>query len=171
MAKLKIISFKQIPSTNDYLKKNYQDLKSFTVVRTDYQTQGRGQFERRWHSARGKNLLCSLLLKDVALDQVTLIKEWVKSSIFSLLGSLGLDVYFKEPNDVYVNDKKLCGILIETQSSGTKFDYVVVGIGLNVNQVLFPGYKATSIFLETKKVYDVKRLYSKLLSTLLENYF
>lgn len=171
MAKVKLLEFKQVNSTSDYLKANYQSLNSFTIVRADYQTKGRGQFERTWKSARGKNLLCSLLLKDVPLNQITLIKEWVKSSIFSLLGSYGLDVYFKEPNDVYVDDKKLCGILIETQSSGQKFDYVIIGIGLNVNQIIFQNFKATSIFRETKKVLNVRQVLSKLTANLLESYF
>ncbi|MBN3490195.1 biotin--[acetyl-CoA-carboxylase] ligase [Acholeplasma equirhinis] len=171
MAKLKIVELKQVDSTNDYLKKHYQELPSFTVVRTDYQTAGRGQFERRWNSARGKNLLFSLLLKDVPFDQIITIKEWVKSSIFSLLGSYGLDVYFKEPNDVYVDDKKICGILIETKSTEKNFEYVIVGIGLNVNQLLFSGFKATSLTILTKKMLNVRSVFSKLIANLLESYF
>ena len=150
MAKVKLIEFKKIPSTNDYLKDNYEKLDSFTFVRTDYQTKGRGQFERQWLSSNGRNLLVSFMIKDVPTNQIINIKEWVKSALFATLGSLGLDVYFKEPNDVFCNDKKLCGILIETKGSGKKFDYVIVGIGLNVNQFVFHSFKATSIFLETK---------------------
>src|SRR5690554_1000858 len=171
MAKIKLIEFKEIDSTNDYLKKHYETLPAFTVVRTDYQKKGRGQFERRWHSARGRNVLCSLLLKDVPLKQIIPIKEWIKSSIFQTLGSYGLDCYFKEPNDVYVDDKKICGILIETKGSGNKFDYVIIGIGLNVNQVFFTGYKATSLHLLNKKTYPVRSVFSKLVANLLENYF
>ncbi len=171
MAKIKIVEVKQVESTNSYLKEHYQELPGFTMVRTDYQTKGRGQFDRKWTSARGRNLLCSLLLKDVPFDQIVTIKEWVKSSIFALLGSYGLDVYFKEPNDVYVEDKKISGILIETKSSADKFDYVIVGIGLNVNQILFAGLKATSLYILTKKMQDVKRVFSKLIANLLENYF
>lgn len=171
MAKIKVVEFKRIESTNDYLKNNYQKLPTFTAVRTDYQTKGRGQFDRRWYSSYGKNLIFSLLLKDVLFDQLTLIKEWVKSSLFSLLGSYGLDVYFKEPNDIYVNDKKICGILIETKSNQTMFDYVIIGIGLNINQLFFPGLKATSMHIETKKSYSIRKVFSKLISNLLENYF
>ncbi|HEY8405317.1 MAG TPA: biotin--[acetyl-CoA-carboxylase] ligase [Acholeplasma sp.] len=172
MAKIKLLEFKTITSTNDYLKAHYKELPSFTVVRADYQTKGRGQFERRWYASRGANLLFSLLLKDVALNQIGLIKEWVKSSIFALLGSYGLDVYFKEPNDVYVDDKKLCGILIETSSSSSQnYDYVVIGIGLNVNQLFFAGFKGTSLKLLTKKNYTVRRVMSQLIAHLLESYF
>src|SRR5690606_10436096 len=145
MAKVKLIELKQVNSTNDYLKSKYEELPSFTVVRADYQTAGRGQFDRKWNAARGKNLLFSLLLKDIPFDQIITIKEWIKSSIFQTLGSFGLDVYFKEPNDVYVDDKKICGILIETKSNEKNFDYVIIGIGLNVNQMLFSGFKATSL--------------------------
>lgn len=171
MAKVKLIELKTIPSTNDYLKENYKDLSSFTIVRADYQTKGRGQFERLWKSSRGANLLFSLLLKDVALNQLITIKEWVKSSIFELLGSYGLDVHFKEPNDVYVGEKKLCGILIETSSSSNIYDYVIIGVGLNVNQLLFSGFKATSLKLLTKKNFNVRRVMSQLTAHLLENYF
>lgn len=172
MAKIKLIELKTVTSTNDYLKLHYKELPSFTVVRADYQTKGRGQFDRRWFASRGANLLFSLLLKDVALNQIGIIKEWVKSSIFSLLGSYGLDVYFKEPNDVYAGNKKLCGILIETSSSSQQiYDYVVIGIGLNVNQIFFTGFKGTSLKLLTKKNYAVRRVMSQLVANLLESYF
>lgn len=171
MAKVKLKEFKKIPSTSDYLKDNYEKLESFTFVRTDYQTKGRGQFERKWMSANGRNLLMSFIIKDVAIKQLTTIKEWVKSAIFATLGSFGLDVYFKEPNDVFCNEKKLCGILMETKGSGTKLDYVIVGIGLNVNQFIFHNFKATSLFIETKKIQNVRKVMSKLMANLLESYF
>jgi len=171
MAKVKLKEFKKIPSTSDYLKDNYEKLESFTFVRTDYQTKGRGQFERKWMSANGRNLLMSFIIKDVAINQLTTIKEWVKSAIFATLGSFGLDVYFKEPNDVFCNEKKLCGILMETKGSGTKLDYVIVGIGLNVNQFIFHNFKATSLFIETKKIQNVRKVMSKLMANLLESYF
>lgn len=171
MAKVKLIEFKKIPSTNDYLKANYEKLTSFTFVRTDYQTQGRGQFDRKWASSNGRNLLMSFLMKDIPINQMNNIKEWVKSAIFATLGSLGLDVYFKEPNDVFCHDKKLCGILIETKGSGQKFEYVIVGIGLNVNQFLFHKFKATSVFIETKKIHNVRKIMSKFMANLLESYF
>jgi len=171
MVKVKLIEFKKIPSTNTYLKENYEKLESFTFVRTDYQTKGRGQFERQWMSANGRNLLLSFVLKDIHISQLTTIKEWVKSAIFATLGSFGLDVYFKEPNDVYCNDRKLCGILMETKGSGQQLDYVVVGIGLNVNQFLFQNFKATSLFIETKKTHNVRKVMSKLITNLLESYF
>src|SRR5690606_33088231 len=158
MAKVKLIELSTVTSTNDYLKEHYKELPTFTIVRADYQTKGRGQFERRWFAARGANLLFSLLLKDVALNQIVTIKEWVKSSIFELLGFYGLDVYFKEPNDVYVEDKKLCGILMETSTSSNIYDYVIIGVGLNVNQLLFAGFKATSLKLLTKKTFNVRRV-------------
>src|SRR5690554_1916965 len=171
MAKVKLKEFKKIPSTSDYLKDNYEKLESFTFVRTDYQTKGRGQFERKWMSANGRNLLMSFIIKDVAINQLTTIKEWVKSAIFATLGSFGLDVYFKEPNDVFCNEKKLCGILMETKGSGTKLDYIIVGIGLNVNQFIFHNFKATSLFIETKKIQNVRKVMSKLMANLLESYF
>nr|WIF88960.1 hypothetical protein QOL21_02870 [Acholeplasma laidlawii] len=60
---------------------------------------------------------------------------------------------------------------METKGSGDKFDYVIVGIGLNVNQFIFHKFKATSIFLETKKTQNVRKIMSKLMTNLLESYF
>ncbi len=140
-------------------------------MRTDFQTSGRGQFDRKWVSSKGKNLLFSLLLKDVPFDQITHIKEWVKSSLFASFGKLGLDAYFKEPNDFYTNEKKLCGILIETKNNEERFEYIIIGVGVNVNQILFRDFKATSILKETKKQVDVRKVLSIIVNNLLENYF
>lgn len=169
--KIKLVEFNKIPSTNDYLKEKYQEYQSFTIVRADYQTKGKGQFDRKWLSSKGKNLLFSLLLKDVAFNQITHIKDWVKSSLFAAFGNFGLDVRFKEPNDFYVDDKKICGILIESKSNEDRFDYVIIGIGINVNQTMFNQFKATSILKETKKVVQVSTVLRIIMNNLIENYF
>ncbi len=171
MPKVKLIDLKQVDSTNDYLKANYKKLTPFTFVKADYQKKGRGQFDRRWQSNSGRNLLFSFILKKIDFSQITLIKEWVKSSLFEVLGKYGLDPYYKEPNDIYINDKKLCGILIETLSNDKQFEYVIIGIGLNVNQTLFPLLNATSIYKETKKKVKINELYSLIINSLIDNYF
>lgn len=171
MPKVKIIDFSKIGSTNDYLKDNYEKLDSFTFVKTKYQLEGRGQFDRKWVSFKGRNLLFSFIIKNTPFNQMNLIKEWVKASIFQLLEDLGLKPSFKEPNDIYVNNKKICGILIETKSDEKMFRYVIVGIGLNVNQIIFPSLNATSILKETKKTNKIKIIFNDLLNILLDNYF
>ncbi|MFA5692231.1 MAG: biotin--[acetyl-CoA-carboxylase] ligase [Acholeplasmataceae bacterium] len=171
MPKVKVIDFKKIGSTNDYLKENHQKLDSFTFIKTKYQLEGRGQFDRKWVSFKGRNLLFSFIIKNLLYSQINLIKDWVKNSIIELLENLGLKPYFKEPNDIYVNNKKICGILIETKSDEKMFKYVIIGIGLNVNQIIFPSLNATSILKETKKSNKIKKIFNDLLNILLENYF
>lgn len=108
-----------------------------TIVITDNQTKGRGQRGNTWLSDPFKNLTFSLILRPTFLkpaDQFNLtmaislaLRDFLTHSI---LGS----VKIKWPNDLLVNDKKVCGILIENTITGEAIQYSVVGIGLNVNQ-------------------------------------
>lgn len=153
------LRFKEMGSTSDYLKENYKDFSDFTVVRTDHQTKGRGQFDRTWQSEANKNLLCSVLLKDVEISKMDKIKNIVINSLSTTIKSYGLIPRFKAPNDLYINDKKICGILIENLIQDTCYLYVVIGFGLNVNQTEFTNLNATSIALENKITVDVESLY------------
>ena len=146
------LHFQEIDSTNTYLKNTYKLLGNFTFVSADYQSHGKGRNDRVWNSEPGENLMFSFLVKDE-----NLIKQ---SPIISLLSAIEVakaietykikDVSIKWPNDVLIGDKKVCGILAEGQLP----EYMVVGIGLNVNQKTFPeGLRrpATSLCLEYKK--------------------
>ena len=157
------LHFREIDSTNTYLKNTYKLLGNFTFVSTDYQSRGKGRNDRIWNSEPGENLMFSFLIKDE-----NLIKQ---SPIISLLNAIEVakvletykikDVSIKWPNDVLINDKKVCGILAEGQLP----DYMVVGIGLNVNQKTFPeGLRrpATSLCLELKKDISIEELKEKL---------
>lgn len=167
----KTIHFKEIDSTNKYLKEYHQELENFTFVSTDYQNKGKGRNDRLWTSTRGENLLFSLLLKD---------EKYIKlGGLLSLIASISVskileekyhlkDVQIKWPNDVYVNDKKICGILL----GGQYPSYIVIGVGLNVNQIEFKGdYRKTptSIALELGKKIDISALKEPLYVALLEN--
>lgn len=79
-------------------------------------------------------------------------------------------MYFKEPNDIYVNDQKICGILIETQAESKVFDYLIIGIGLNVNQLEFAQSNATSLGLILKQKSEIKVVLNELIHILLEGY-
>ena len=155
----KQIHFDEINSTNTYLKNTYRLLDNFTFVSADYQSNGKGRNDRTWTSEKGENLMFSFLIKDELL-----IKQ---SPIISLLSAVevakSIETYeikgvsIKWPNDVFINDKKVCGILAEGQLP----HYMVVGVGINVNQKTFPeGLRrpATSLFLELKKDVDVNEL-------------
>lgn len=107
---------------------------------TDYQTAGRGQKGNSWESERGQNLLCSILLRDVdvmAREQFC-ISEAVSLAIADAVRQMsGVECSIKWPNDIYVGDKKLCGILIENRLQGKRISECVIGIGLNLNQMHF----------------------------------
>lgn len=160
--------FKTLSSTSDYLKDNYQDFPSFTFVQTGFQTNGRGQFERRWSSKEKENLLFSFLIKDIEIDQLDYIKKTVLSSISEILKTYQIHSTYKPPNDIYANGRKICGILIENLTELNTCLYVVIGIGLNVNQTEFEGFVATSIKQEIGFTVEVSNIYTALTHLLYE---
>ena len=157
MNKYNIIHLKEVTSTNDYLKDNYKSLPEFTIVYADMQTKGKGRLGRVWQSSN-KNLEFSILLKPSFADISTL------SLLFGLAVSQTIDKYIKSeikwPNDIIVNDKKICGMLAEAISS-KKVDAYIMGIGLNINEIKFEGGlkdKATSLKLILNKDFDIKTI-------------
>jgi BirA family biotin operon repressor/biotin-[acetyl-CoA-carboxylase] ligase len=119
-----------------------------TTVVTDNQTKGRGQRGNTWFSEPNKNLTFSIILRPTFLkpvDQFNLTIA-VSLSIHDFLSQLIQDsVRIKWPNDILINDKKVCGMLIENSISGATLQQSIVGIGLNVNQLNFDVDTATSM--------------------------
>ena len=157
--KYHLVHFQEIDSTNTYLKNNYQTLDNFTFVSADYQSQGRGRNERVWISEPGENLMFSFLIKEKELlDKAPIISLLVAIEVAKFLETYKIkDVSIKWPNDVLIGDKKVCGILAEGQSP----DYLVVGVGLNVNQTAFPDdlrRPATSLLIELDKSISLDEL-------------
>ena len=140
-----LIVLDEIESTNNYLKQYYDSLVPYTVIRANYQSNGRGQFERGWESTKNKNLLFSILFKLDLGFSPDLMNPIIVTAIKSTLDEMGINASFKDPNDVYVGDKKIAGILIETKYDANKLKYMVVGVGLNVNQLTFDDLNAVSI--------------------------
>ncbi len=165
-----LLEFDSLNSTSNFLRENHPYFPHMTIIRVNHQTQGRGQFDRQWESKPNQNLLFSILLKDINVSKSYEIKSWIKTSLMNFLFKQGIDVTFKEPNDLYVSNKKICGILIETQTSSANFDYVVIGIGVNINQDTFEFSGATSLFLETRRIMDLHDLFIKLLAELMIEY-
>lgn len=161
--------FEEIESTSSYLIKEHNNLENFTFVSSNYQSKGKGREDRQWISAKGANLLFSLLLKDK-----NLIKEYSSISLFfaaivaEFLQSKGISgVQIKWPNDVYLNGKKIAGILLE----GNIEEYLVIGVGININQKDFPNslhHPATSIYLETGNSLDISKIKEELFSYIKE---
>ena len=154
---MKIIHFDEIDSTNAYLIREQKELEDMTLVETDFQSQGKGRQDRTWLANKNENVMFSILIKDkdlianyAGLSVVTalLVRNYLES--YEIDG-----VTVKWPNDVYINGKKVCGILLQGQLP----NFLIIGIGINVNQKEFLGeYRRTptSLYLETKRIIDLK---------------
>lgn len=137
--------FSHLPSTNLYaLELLAKDRPAEgTVVLTDHQTDGRGQIGSRWISDAGKNLTFSVILSPrflPARDQFLLNQAVALSVLDGLPPLLSCSPGIKWPNDIYIGNRKVGGILIQNSLSGDRIQHSVVGIGLNVNQTgFYPG--------------------------------
>ena len=168
---MKEIHFTEIDSTNLYLKKHYAELDDLDIVDAKHQSAGRGRMARVWEDSSGENLLFSVLIKDKNLfPEFSSLSLLAASSIMNTIKSLGINgVSVKWPNDVMVNDKKICGILLESVSFGSEIEALIIGIGLNVNQNEFDELPhATSIYIEAKKGYEIGA-FSELVYTNIRN--
>lgn len=167
---LTICKVEKISSTNDYLKENYQNLENYFILKADYQSAGRGQFNRKWVSNPKDNLLFSILFKNVNLAKLNYIFNLILNSVKQVLDRYISNVRIKAPNDLYINDKKICGILMESRVKGDICEYLIVGIGLNVNQEIFDNLNATSLKNELNKLCDVDKLFKEILKDIFDNY-
>lgn len=129
------IELDEIDSSNDYIKRNLEDLPNLSVVRCNYQTKGRGRNGHLWQSNKGDDLLMSILIKDFKDSQnLHKMTQIAACSVADLLHRYGIKAKIKWPNDIYVDNLKICGILVEAVYQGD-LRGVVVGIGLNVNSI------------------------------------
>lgn len=161
-----LITIKEVTSTNDFLKdlvSNSKPLIEGTVIMAENQIAGRGQYQNVWHAEPGKNLTFSLLLKPSFLpltDQFDLIRV-VSLGIYDTLEPLLANkLKIKWPNDIYYNDKKLGGMLIENLVQAGRIKNSIIGIGLNINQEKFPKNVCNAISLKQilHADYDLKAL-------------
>lgn len=133
-----ILYLEETNSTNTYIKELYSTKRlpdGFTVC-TDYQTAGRGQRGNSWEAERAKNLLFSIILYPTHLyaNQQFLISEAISLAIKDVLVEYTADISIKWPNDIYWQEKKIAGILIENALTDIMLNYSIIGVGLNVNQ-------------------------------------
>lgn len=135
----------------------------FFTIWTDFQTAGRGQAGNSWESEEGKNLTFSVLLHtdDIPPERQFVLSMVVPLAMVRVLNRLcpAAEPYtIKWPNDIYVGDRKLAGILIENILGENR--YAIVGVGLNVNQTRFvsPAPNPTSLALETGREWDRETL-------------
>ena len=169
--KYHLVHFKEIDSTNNYLKNSYRLLDDFTFATADYQSHGKGRNDRVWQSNSGENLMFSFLIKNKELiNKAESFSILTTVEVASLIEKYDIDnVSIKWPNDILIGDKKVCGILLEGQVP----DYLVIGVGLNVNQKEFPNdlrRPATSLSLEAKQSFDIEELKERLFSNIVNNF-
>ena len=143
MEKTRIIHVEETHSTNSLLREwlEQEPLSTGSVIVADFQTAGRGQVGNVWESARGKNLTFSLVLYPQALpvNQQFLISQIAALSVKETLDAYTEGISIKWPNDIYWQDKKICGMLIENDLSGHNLLRSIIGIGINLNQTIFRG--------------------------------
>lgn len=155
MENKKITYYKQLDSTNTEIARlAMQGTEHGAVVVAEEQTAGKGRRGRSWESPAGENIYMSILLrpncKPEKAPMLTLVMAY---SVAQVIRELGFsEVQIKWPNDLVLSGRKICGILTEMQLKDSEIDYVVVGVGINVNTRKFPAEledKATSLFLQS----------------------
>ncbi len=161
--------FDEIDSTNNYCKQQAEmgAEHGFLVV-ADRQVSGRGRRGRVWETPSGISIAMSLLLRpDIATECASMITLVAALSVAHAIRNVsGLDAKIKWPNDIVINGKKVCGILTEMSVEFSAINYVVVGIGINVNNASFPeelADMATSIYLEKHEMVSRSKLIAEIL--------
>jgi len=139
--RFKMIELDETVSTNSFLR-DYRPLQpvDITLVTAEYQTAGRGQGINKWESERGKNLLFSLLVNPALLPaaQAFVLSEAIALSIREAIARfVSEEVTIKWPNDIYVGDSKIAGILMENTLQGTCVARSIIGCGVNISQEAF----------------------------------
>ena len=158
-----IVYYSSVGSTNEVLKKlAAQGAPDGTLVIADEQTAGKGRLSRKWLAPPGASLLMSLLFRpDLAPSQAQRLTMTCSLAISDAIeGITGLPVGLKWPNDIFIRGKKVGGILTESGTTGGRLDYVVVGMGLNVNLAVstLPELRGTATSLSQELGREVSRL-------------
>jgi len=161
--------FDTLTSTNEKLNELLRetDLPEFSVVYTPNQTAGKGQTGNSWESENAKNITVSILLKPLFLEPQNqfYISKTISLAIVETLDTLGIKSTIKWPNDIYVDDRKIAGILIENRIMGNSITESIAGIGLNVNQERFisDAKNPVSVYNILNETYSIDEILDSLL--------
>lgn len=128
-----------VESTNSYVAVHADELQDMTMVMAQHQTAGRGQRGNSWEAEPGKNLTFTLFRRfdSFPARRQFAISEAVALAVADFLARHGVNASVKWPNDVYVDDRKICGILIENSLMGSNLHHSRIGVGININQTRF----------------------------------
>lgn len=172
----KIHYFEKIGSTSTYAKElANKNCECGSLIISELQIDGRGRLGRNWESPKGSGIWMSLVLRpDLAPTKASKITQITAAAVVIAVNKIyNLDAKIKWPNDIVVDGKKICGILTEMNAELNNINYVVVGIGVNVNTEEFPNElieKATSISKLTLKKSNRIPLIGQILKTFEELY-
>ncbi len=150
---MKLIKFEVLDSTNDYMKRNFKDFESYDIVAAENQTLGRGRRGNTWVSSKGMALF-SFFLKDqkLSISDYTKIPLVVGIATLKALKKIEENDYkLKWINDIFLKNKKLCGILVEKVENN-----FVVGIGINVRNKV--PKEVENIAISFGKDYDLDKI-------------
>ncbi len=166
-----IIHIRETNSTNNYLKEllQTQNVDEGTVVWADFQSAGKGQRGNGWESEAGKNILFSIVLFPgfIKAGEQFILSQIVSLAVANCLQEYTEGISIKWPNDIYWNDKKICGILLENTILEDNIGYSVAGIGININQENFRSDAPNPVSLKqiTNRDYNLEEI----LKTLVDN--
>jgi BirA family biotin operon repressor/biotin-[acetyl-CoA-carboxylase] ligase len=171
-----LITLSDTTSTNGALARMAREeyVPEFTMLTAPYQTQGRGQGDHTWESEPGKNLLISTLWRPEFVpprDQFR-ISMAVSLAVLDVVATEVSGATIKWPNDIYIGDRKVAGILIEHTCSGSKLQHSIIGIGLNLNQEQFSAHIPNPVSLRqvTGQYFTSEAIIDRLSSSLHTRY-
>jgi len=165
-----VMHFTELKSTNEYLKN--QSISCPMLVVADSQSHGKGQYGKDWHSEPNQNLTFSFqwFPKNLRAEEGFKLSQMVSLAILKTVNKY-IDperAYIKWPNDIVIENKKVCGVLIEPTIQNNLIQKVIVGIGLNVNQTQFPPNlpNASSLsILFPEKHWEVKTILQNMMAS------
>jgi BirA family biotin operon repressor/biotin-[acetyl-CoA-carboxylase] ligase len=160
----KMITLESVSSTNNYAMHllEEQEVEEGMVILTKYQSKGRGQDHNRWISEKGSNLLLSIILYPVFVpaSEQFILNKVLSLSILDFIRHISHleNILIKWPNDIYIGEKKVAGILVQNSIQGNRIEHTIAGIGININQEDFPAFEpeATSLKKETSRAFQIK---------------
>lgn len=168
--------FEKVSSTNTLAASMIREARpeEGTIITASFQEGGRGQAGNTWESESGKNLLMSVILYPLMVrpaDQFV-ISQFVSLAVCDVVSMYVHDVRIKWPNDIYVMNDKIAGILIEHSIMGDTIANTIAGIGLNINQTVFRGHAVNPVSLGmlTGKSHDIHDITSALITFLDRRY-
>ena len=162
----KFIHVSSVSSTMDEIKKNEFDKYKKIALLADEQSKGRGTKSNNWISEKG-NFFLSLRLNKIVSNKIFIFPYIIGIVIYDVLKQYSLnekELFLKWPNDVFLNNKKIAGVLIETYSSGNLIENIIIGIGINLKKTP-KGLekKSTNLLTETKREIDRKSILENIL--------